>query len=121
MVKSMRNFTLLASLFLLLLVHADLRADIPPPYERHGIGARLQEGDPYPTFTEVRKGGAAANAGIVVGDAVIAIDGDYARGGVPFYYFAGKLSGREGTEVDLVLLHGAREVKVVKVKRLHKN
>lgn len=116
----MRLFPILAGLLLLPLVFAELRADIPPPYERYAIGARLQEGEPYPTFVEVAKGSAAAKAGIVVGDAVIAIDGDYARGGVPFYYFAGKLAGRKGSELELVLLHDAREVKVVKLKRLQK-
>jgi len=116
----MRIFTLLASLILLLSAHAELRADIPPPYERYGIGVRLQEGDPYPTIMEVVTDGAAAKAGIVVGDAVIAIDGDYARGVVPFYYFAGKLSGRKGSDVELIVLHDAREVKVVKLKRLNK-
>lgn len=116
----MRLFTVLAGLLLLPLAYAELKADIPPPYERYGIGARLQEGEPYPTFVEVTKGGAAAKAGIVAGDAVIAIDGDYARGVVPFYYFAGKLAGRKGSEVELVLLHDAREVKVMKLKRLQK-
>ncbi len=96
------------------------KADIPPPYERYGIGATLTEAEPYPVISGVIKGGAADKAGIVNGDAIIAVDGDYARGGVPFYYFAGMLSGRQGTEVELVVLHDLRLVRVVKVKRLHR-
>jgi C-terminal processing protease CtpA/Prc len=97
-----------------------LKADIPPPYERYGIGATLTEAEPYPVISDVIKGGAADKAGIVNGDAIIAVDGDYARGGVPFYYLAGMLAGRQGTEVELVVLHERRLVRVVKVKRLHR-
>lgn len=103
-----------------LVTFTEPKADIPPPYERYGIGATLTEAEPYPVISGVVKGGAADKAGIVNGDAVIAVDGDYARSGVPFYYLAGMLSGRQGTEVELVVLHDRRLVRVVKVKRLHR-
>lgn len=117
----MRFPAALAGIGLMLLATADLRADLPPPYEPYGIGVRLKDAEPYPTVSSVVKGSAAEKSGVVNGDAVIAIDGTYAQGVVPFYYFAGKLSGRKGSEVELVVLHEGREVRVVKVKRLQRN
>ena len=119
-IPAISRFAAVIAIMAGLLTGPELRADIPPPYERYGIGATLTESEPYPVISGVIKGGAADRAGIVNGDAIIAVDGDYARGGVPFYYFAGMLSGRQGTEVELVVLHDRRLVRVVKVKRLHR-
>lgn len=93
------------------------RADIPPPYEVYGIGAGIVEAAPYPKLSGVAKGGPAALAGAKEGDGVIAIDGNYAKSGVPFYYFARGLGGRRGSIAKLVLLRDGREVLVVSVKR----
>lgn len=93
------------------------RADIPPPYEIYGIGAGINEAEPYPKLSGVAMKGPAALAGAKEGDGVIAIDGTYAKSGVPFYYFARGLGGRQGSTVELVLLRDGRQVLVVKVVR----
>ncbi len=94
------------------------RADAPPPYDPHGIGARLAEAEPFPVFAEVKGGSPAAEAGLKKGDAVIAIDGDYsAAGRVPFYFFARGMQGPQNSSVELVILRDQRRVFTVKLRR----
>ncbi|MEQ1753850.1 MAG: PDZ domain-containing protein [Micropepsaceae bacterium] len=92
-------------------------ADVPPAYEVYSIGAILGDAEPFPKIASIVKGGPADKAGAHQGDGVIAIDGRYAKAGVPFYYFARGLGGRQGSEVELVLLRDGREVIVVKIRR----
>ena len=91
-------------------------ADIPPPYELYGVGLEISEAEPFPEVSAVGKGSPAEKAGVQKGDAVIAIDGTYPKD-LPFYYFARSLKGKQGTEVELILLREQRRVLVVKIKR----
>jgi C-terminal processing protease CtpA/Prc len=91
-------------------------ADIPPPYDVYGIGASLSEAEPFPTLT-VRAGSPAAQAGLKSGDAVIAIDGGYAKAGPPFYFFARGLTGRQNSKVEVIVLRDGREVLVRQLVR----
>ena len=93
------------------------RADVPPPYEPYGIGASLAEAEPFPTIASVKPGSPAALAGLKVGDGVIAIGSNYAKGGEPFYYFARGLQGPQNSKVEIVVLRGGREVLVVRMTR----
>jgi len=93
------------------------RADVPPPYDPFGIGAQLEQAEPYPKLAQVQRGGPADKAGLKNGDGVIAIDGGYAKGGAPFYFFARGLQGPKDSFVELVILRDGREVFVVKIKR----
>ena len=95
-------------------------ADVPPPYEVYSIGATLGDTEPFPKIASIVKGGPADKADVHAGDGVIAIDGRYAKGGAPFYYFARGLGGREGSEAELVLLRNGRDVIVVKIRRTMK-
>jgi len=104
-------------LFSMLFVLLSARADVPPPYAPFGIGARLEEADPFPKLTQVQRGGPAERAGLKNNDGVIAIDGSYAKGNAPFYFFARGLQGRKDSIVELVVLREARQVLVVKVRR----
>jgi C-terminal processing protease CtpA/Prc len=93
-------------------------ADIPPPYDPYGIGARLAEATPFPKLADVKAGSPAAKAGLKNGDGVIAIDGDYsAAGRVPFYFFARGMQGRQNSAVVLVILRDEQRVFTVKVAR----
>ncbi|MCE9521274.1 MAG: PDZ domain-containing protein [Alphaproteobacteria bacterium] len=92
-------------------------ADVPPPYDPYGIGARLEEAIPFPKFVEVARGGPAEKAGLKAGDGVIAIDGRYSKGSAPFYFFARGLQGPENSTVDVVVLRDGSSVFVVRVKR----
>jgi C-terminal processing protease CtpA/Prc len=92
-------------------------ADVPPPYELYGIGASITDGQPFPTISTVSPGSPAAKAGLKVGDGVIAINGAYARGGAPFYFFARGLQGQQGSNVELIVLRDNREVLIVKIPR----
>jgi C-terminal processing protease CtpA/Prc len=112
----MKSLALVTSLVALFLAGMPAAADIPPPYEVHGIGAELKEAEPFPVVSGVSKDSPADQAGVRKGDAVIAIDGAYPKG-VPFYFFARGLKGKKGTSVELVLLREERRVLVVKVKR----
>lgn len=103
--------------FALLLAPFAALADVAPDYEPYGIGARLQEAEPFPKLTDVRRGGPAERAGLKTGDAVIAIDGSYAKGHVPFYFFASGLQGRKDSLVELIVLREERQVLVIKVRR----
>jgi len=94
------------------------RADMPPPYDPYGIGARLEEGEPFPRLTDFHKNGPADVAGLKKGDAVIAIDGDYsAAGRVPFYFFARGMQGPRNSRVELVILRDDQRVFTVKIVR----
>ena len=94
------------------------RADVPPPYPEFGIGARLEEAEPFPKLAEIVRGSPADKAGLKQGDAVLAIDGSYSKSGrVPFYFFARGLRGREGSAVELVILRGNQQVFTVKLMR----
>lgn len=92
-------------------------ADIPPPYDPYGIGARLEQAEPFPQIADIQRGGPAEKAGLKKGDGVIAIDGSYSKGGAPFYFFARGLQGPQDSVVELVVLRDARSVIVVKIKR----
>ena len=91
-------------------------ADIPPPYEVYGVGASLADAQPFPTIS-VAPGSPAAQAGVKTGDGVIAINGIYAKGGGPFYFFARGLQGPQGSTVELVVLRDNRQVLVFKMAR----
>jgi C-terminal processing protease CtpA/Prc len=94
------------------------RADMPPPFDPYGIGARLEEGQPFPRLTDFHKNGPADVAGLKKGDAVIAIDGDYsAAGRVPFYFFARGMQGPRNSTVELVILRNDQQVFTVKIVR----
>ena len=98
-------------------VHMAL-ADIPPPYDPYGIGARLAEATPFPRLADLQAGSPAAKAGLKNGDGVIAIDGDYsASGRVPFYFFARGMQGPRNSAVTLVILRDEQRVFTVKVAR----
>lgn len=92
-------------------------ADVPPPYDPFGIGARLEEAVPFPKFVEVQRGGPAEKAGLKKGDGVIAIDGRYSKSSAPFYFFARGLQGPKDSAVDLVILRDGSSVLVVRIKR----
>src|SRR6185503_13997450 len=85
------------------------RADIPPPYELYGVGASMAEGKPFPTIAAVTARSPAAQAGLKVGDAVIALNSVYANGGEPFYYFARGLQGPQDSQLQIVVLRDNRE------------
>jgi C-terminal processing protease CtpA/Prc len=108
---------LLACLVLFLGFAGWAGADIPPPYTPYGIGAVMEDGDPFPTITSVAKGGPAAKAGVKVGDQVLALNGTYANTPAPFYFFARGLTGPKDSFAELILLRNGAEVLVVKVKR----
>jgi len=94
------------------------RADMPPPYDPYGIGARLEEATPFPRLTDLHKNGPADKAGLKKGDAVIAIDGSYsASGRVPFYFFARGMQGPRNSTVELVILRNEQQVFTVKIVR----
>jgi C-terminal processing protease CtpA/Prc len=101
----------------LLLRVSQPKADVPPPYEPYGIGAVLEDHAPYPRLTGLVRAGAAQIAGLKAEDQVIAIDGSYAKGAAPFYFFARKLQGPKGSAVRLVVLRDQSEVIVVSLKR----
>lgn len=105
----LRIMTLLTVVFTLVGL---ARADIPPPYEPYGIGASLTEGQPFPTIASIASASPAAQAGLKVGDGVIAIDGAYAKGGAPFYFFARGLQGRQNSKVEVIVLRDGRQVLV---------
>ena len=48
---------------------------------------------------------------------MIAIDGNYAKGGAPFYFFARGLQGPQDSKVELIVLRDGREVLVVRMTR----
>lgn len=93
-------------------------ADIPPPYDPYGVGARLEEAQPFPRLNAVQPGSPAAQAGLKNGDAVIAIDGDYSMSGrVPFYFYARGMQGPKDSTVELVILSNNQNVRTVKLRR----
>jgi len=92
-------------------------ADVPPPYELYGIGASIADAQPFPKVSTVAPGSPAALAGLKAGDAVIAINGIYSKGGAPFYFFARGLQGPQGSSVELIVLRDNRQVLVLKIAR----
>lgn len=109
---------ILALVVLLLVGAGAVVADVPPPYEPYGVGARLVDAEPYPKFDDVKAGSPAAKAGLKAGDAVLAIDGSYSKSGrVPFYFFARGMQGRQGSAVVLVILRDNQRVFTVKLAR----
>jgi C-terminal processing protease CtpA/Prc len=97
-----------------------LHADIAPPYTPFGIGAGLEEGQPFPKLTKIVAGGPASRAGLKAGDGVIGIGGSYSKGGAPLYFFARKLQGPQNSEVEIVVLREEREVIALKLKRTYR-
>jgi S1-C subfamily serine protease len=95
-------------------------ADVPPPYELFGIGATLDEGEPFPKIAKIDARSPAEKAGLKTGDGVIAIDGAYSKTSAPFYFFARGLNGKKASEVVLVILRDESQVKVVKIRRTQK-
>ncbi len=94
------------------------RADMPPPYDPYGIGARLAEAQPFPKLADLQANSPAAKAGLKNGDAVIAIDGSYSAGGrVPFYFFARGMQGPRNSTIELVILRNEQQVFTVKIVR----
>ncbi len=93
------------------------RADVPPPYDPFSIGATLTEGQPFPTVSAVAANSPAASAGVKVGDGVIAINGVYAKGGAPFYFFARGLQGPKDSNVELIVLRANRDVLILRMSR----
>src|SRR5262245_5000293 len=83
------------------------RADIPPPYDPYGIGASLDDAQPYPVVGKIAAGSPADKAGLKIKDAVIAIDG-YTKGTVPFYFFARGLTGPQNSKVELIVMREQR-------------
>jgi C-terminal processing protease CtpA/Prc len=102
--------------FFIICALAPARADAPPPYDPYGIGASLDDTEPYPTVASVAAGSPADKAGLKVKDAVIAIDG-YAKGTVPFYFFARGLQGPQNSKVELIVMREQRRVLVLKMVR----
>lgn len=110
------------ALALIVLAGSTARADIAPPYEVHGIGAQIEEAEPFPKLVKFKMNGPADAAGLKQGDGVIAIDGSYSKGGTaPFYYYARGLTGPKDSVVELIVLRNGREVRVVKLKRTVKD
>jgi C-terminal processing protease CtpA/Prc len=112
----MRNF-----IFVLTIVFAACaanagRADIAPAYAPFAIGATLEEAEPWPKVRGISPGSPAAQAGVAVGDQVIAIDGVYAKS-VPFYYFARQMEGPEGSTVQIIVLRNENQVLVLSIAR----
>lgn len=114
-----RFFVFAAFVFAMIAGAAGLAlADMPPPYDPYGIGARLEEGAPFPKLADLQAGSPAAKAGLKNGDGVIAIDGDYsASGRVPFYFFARGMQGPRNSAVVLVILRDGQRVFTVKIAR----
>lgn len=108
---------LVALMFVLFSFVGAAKADIPPPYDLYGIGASLTEGEPFPTISNVVAGSPAAQAGLKVGDGVIAIDGAYAKAGPPFYWFARGLQGPQNSKVQVIVLRDGRQVLVLQLAR----
>jgi membrane-associated protease RseP (regulator of RpoE activity) len=92
-------------------------ADVPPPYTLYGIGATMEDGEPFPKIKQVNKGGPAALAGVKAGDQVLALNGTYSGTPAPFYFFARGLQGPKDSMAELILLRNEAQVLVVKVKR----
>jgi C-terminal processing protease CtpA/Prc len=92
-------------------------ADIPPPYEPYGIGVTMEQTKSFPAVTKVATGGPAALAGVKVGDQVLALNGVYAKGSAPFYFFARGLTGPKDSVAELIVLRNEAEVLVIKAKR----
>ena len=108
----------IATLLLLFVsLAAVAKADIPPPYEPYGVGVTMSEGEPFPTISNVVAGSPAAQAGIKVGDGVIAIDGAYAKAGPPFYWFAKGLRGPQNSKTQLIVLCDHQQVLVLQLMR----
>ena len=110
----LRIVTLLAVITALLGI---ARADIPPPYEPYGIGASLADAQPFPAIAAIASASPAAQAGLKVGDGVIAINGAYSKGGAPFYFFARGLQGPQNSKVEVIILRDGREVLVKQMVR----
>jgi predicted metalloprotease with PDZ domain len=98
-------------------VAAVARADVPPPYELYGVGASMEDTQPFPKISNVAADSPAAQAGLKAGDGVIALDGAYAKGGVPFYFFAHGLTGRQDSKLEMIVLRNDREVLVLHMAR----
>ena len=104
--------------FVLISVWSYARADVPPPYEVYGIGAELEESEPFPKLSRFKKNGPADEAALKDGDQVIAIDGRYSKSNqVPFYFYARGLQGPKDSVVELIILRNGREVRLVKLRR----
>ena len=113
-----RVFALVIGAFVIMTGAMTSRADVPPPYDPYGVGARLDEAEPFPQLAEVQAGGPAALAGLKNGDRVIAINGSYSKNGrVPFYFFARGMRGPKDSVVELFILRDQERVFMVKIKR----
>ncbi len=92
-------------------------ADIAPPYPQFDTGVQMDDGEPYPTLTNIFKGSPAEKAGLKKGDKVIALDRTYANSGMPGYFFAKGLKGPKGSKLTFIILRDGREVLVITAVR----
>jgi C-terminal processing protease CtpA/Prc len=93
------------------------QADVAPDYPEYHAGIQIEETKDYPAVSAVAAKSPAETAGVKKGDAILAMNGGYAKTNVPFYFFAKGLRGPRGSVLSLVLLRDGREVLVVNVNR----
>jgi hypothetical protein len=89
-------------------VDIELRPTAPgetPQLELVGIGVKLEAGDDAPVVKEVIAGGAAAEAGVVAGDHLLAVDGAKVAE-VGLAGAVARIRGAEGTSVRITLRRG---------------
>jgi C-terminal processing protease CtpA/Prc len=115
MMRVLAFLLLIAGIFVAGAFHA--AADVPPPYDLYGTGATMEKAEPFPAITKVAKSGPAMSAGLKVGDQVLALNGTYSKTPAPFYFFARGLEGPKDSVAELIVLRGAAQVLVIKVKR----
>jgi C-terminal processing protease CtpA/Prc len=92
-------------------------ADVAPPYPVFHTGVQISEGAPYPKVTSVAKGSPADKAGVKAGDFVLALNGDYSKPRVPFYFWLKGLKGRKDSKMQLIVLRNDDDVLVFDVSR----
>jgi hypothetical protein len=88
-----------------------------PQTELIGIGAKLAPNGDTLTVGTVSPGGGAAAAGLVSGDAILAIDGTPV-GGLDFGHVVQLIRGEEGTTVVLLVRRASGEEVTIQVTRM---